>query len=156
MNETCDYIESITLDEASIAPRTPELDHERSVAVHDLTEWNHFAVIGKKGPYAVTLGSSENRITLSIRTSAAAKPFVLAIPLAPFRSVIRDYGLICESYFEAVKTGNIARIEAIDMSRRGLHNEGSALLTGLLEGKVEMDTQTARRLFTLLHVLHLK
>lgn len=156
MNGTCEYIESITLDESSITRRTPELDHERSVAVHDLTEWNHFAVTGKKGPYAVTLGSAENRITLTIRAGAQSKPLVLAVPLSPFRSVIRDYGLICESYFEAVRTGNIPRIEAIDMSRRGLHNEGSDLLAALLDGKVEMDYETARRLFTLLHVLHLK
>jgi len=155
MSET-QHIASITLDESSIRQRTSELGHERHVAMNDLIEWNHFAVKDAEGPYDITLGTAENRIVLTVTSQSLKKPLVLAIPMPPFRSVIRDYFLICESYFEAVKTGNMARIEAIDMSRRGLHNEGSELLSTLLQDKVEMDSETSRRLFTLICVLHLK
>lgn len=153
---TTSYISRMVLDESGIARRTESLEHQRNVAMNDLTEWNHFAVRELEGPYHVTLGTSESRITFTIMGEASGDPMLCAIPLAPFRSIIRDYGLIFESYFEAVRTGNIPKIEAIDMSRRGLHNEGADLLSTLLEDKVQMDYETARRLFTLLHVLLLK
>ncbi len=153
---TTSYIASITLNEAGIARRTPELDHERNVAINDLIEWNHFAVRELDGPYKITLSTAENRITFNILGESSATPALLAIPFAPFRGIIRDYVLICESYFEAVRNGNIPKIEAIDMSRRGLHNEGADLLSTLVSDKVQMDSETARRLFTLMHVLHLK
>jgi uncharacterized protein (UPF0262 family) len=153
---TTSHIAAITLDESGIARRTAELDHERNVAMNDLIEWNHFAIVDADGPYRVTLSTSENRITFSITSETLVPPLLLAIPFAPFRGIIRDYVLICGSYFEAVRNGNIPRIEAIDMSRRGLHNEGADLLSNLLSDKVQMDSETARRLFTLLHVLHLK
>lgn len=153
---TTSHIHAIVLDESGIAKRTPELEHERNVAMNDLIEWNHFAVKEAEGPYHVTLSTSDNRVTLSITSNTLKAPMQCAIPFAPFRSIIRDYVMICESYFEAVRVGNIPKIEAIDMSRRGLHNEGADLLTTLLQDKVLMDYETARRLFTLLHVLHLK
>jgi uncharacterized protein (UPF0262 family) len=152
---TTQHITAIALDESLLA-RTSQHEHERQVAMNDLIEWNHFALREAGGPYTLTLKAAENRISLVVASAGLRKPVTLAVPLAPFRSVIRDYFLICESYFEAVKTGNMARIEAIDMSRRGLHNEGAQLLTELLEGKVDIDGETARRLFTLLSVLHMK
>jgi uncharacterized protein (UPF0262 family) len=154
--ESNQHIASITLDESSITRKTQALDHEREVAMNDLIEWNHFAVKGAQGPYAATLGVAENRISFTLTSATLKAPVVIAVPLAPFRSVIRDYFLICESYFEALKSGNMPRTEAIDMSRRGLHNEGSDLLTTLLADKVTVDSETARRLFTLICVLHLK
>lgn len=153
---TVQHITAIALDESSLNARTSELSHERQVAINDLIEWNHFEVKGSQGPYALTLKTAENRITFTVSSDSLKKPVAVAVPLAPFRSIIRDYFIICESYFEAVKTGNMPRIEAIDMSRRGLHNEGSELLTELLAEKVVMDSETSRRLFTLLCVLHLK
>jgi len=153
--ETTQHIAAIHLDE-SLTARTPELSHERQVAVNDLIEWNNFALKDADGPYTLTLGSAENRVTFTIASPKLKKPEALMMPLAPFRGTIRDYFMICESYFEAVKTGNLPRIEAIDMSRRGLHNEGSELIAELLKDRVEMDSETARRLFTLLSVLHMK
>jgi uncharacterized protein (UPF0262 family) len=155
-SHTTQHIATITLDESSIKRRTPELEHERVVAMNDLIEWNHFAVEGAEGPYDVTLSTSENRIAFKIKSPSLAKPLTIALALTSLRGVIRDYTLICESYFEAVKSGNLPKIEAIDMSRRGLHNEGSDMLTGLLEDKVTLDSETSRRLFTLIYVLHLK
>ena len=154
--QTTEHIAAIVIDEAGLTARTSELEHERKVAMNDLIAWNHFAVTGAQGPYRLELKNAGGSILLLATGAGAAKPVSLPLPLAPLRSVIRDYFLICESYFEAVKTGNIARIEAIDMSRRALHNEGSDILTELLEGKVEMDSETSRRLFTLVCVLHLR
>jgi len=155
--ETTQHIASITLDESSIKRRTNELEHERRVAMNDLIEWNYFAIKDAQGPYHITLGTADNRIVIAAASKTLTySPLTFAIPMAPFRGVIRDYFLICESYFEAVKTGNLPRIEAIDMSRRGLHNEGSELLSTLLSDKVTMDNETSRRLFTLICVLHLK
>lgn len=160
MNETA-YISAISLDDVSITRRTKEIEHERNVAITDLIEWNHFTIkdnCGQNidGPYDIVLGTAENRITLMVTSPAISIPVNLSIILAPFRGIIRDYFLICESYFNAVKSGNLQKIEAIDMSRRGLHNEGADLLLSLLEDKVVMDSETARRLFTLVCALHLK
>ncbi len=153
---TTEYISAITLDAASIAKRGGDFDHERTVAMNDIVEWNHFAIKAAAGPYALKLSTAGTRITLTAESPSLDRPLIIAVPLAPFRGVIRDYFLICESYFAAVRAGNLPRIEAIDMSRRGLHNEGAELLTTLLADKVTMDTETARRLFTLICVLHLK
>jgi uncharacterized protein (UPF0262 family) len=150
------HIKAITLDESSITKRSEHLEHERLVAMNDLTHWNHFAIKDAEGPYNIKLSTAENRISFTATSASQVEPIVIAVTLAPFRSTIRDYFLICESYFEAVKTGNLPRIEAIDMSRRGLHNEGADLLSSLLADKVTMDSETARRLFTLICVLHLK
>jgi len=156
VGETAQHITAIAIDESSLNARTPELEHERQVAINDLIEWNHFTLKGACGPYSLTLKTAENRVTFTATSPELEEPVTLALPLAPFRSLIRDYFLICESYFEAVKAGNLPRIEAIDMSRRGLHNEGSDLIEELLKDKVDMDSETARRFFTLLCVLHLR
>ncbi len=150
------HITAITLDESSIKPRSVEIEHERHVAMNDLIEWNHFALKDAEGPYELRLSTAENRFAFSVTSKTLTRPYNFFISLAPFRSLIRDYFLICESYFDAVKTGNLPRIEAIDMSRRGLHNEGSELLSSLLTDKVVIDSETSRRLFTLICVLHLK
>lgn len=154
-------ISTLTIDKASITKRSREIEHEISVAINDLIEWNHFEVKNKsgenvEGPYTVTLGTSDNRISLKVEAKSLSKPMSITVSVSPFRSLIRDYFLICESYFEAVKQGNLPKIEAIDMSRRGLHNEGAELLTSLTQEKVVMDYETARRLFTLICALHLK
>jgi len=154
-------ISTIALDESSITTRSKEIEHEINVAINDLIEWNHFEIkdmdgTAIEGPYQITLGTRGNRITLSATSSVTAKPVAITVIVAPFRSLIRDYFLICESYFEAVKQGNLPKIEAIDMSRRGLHNEGAELLIDLTQDKVTMDHETARRMFTLICALHLK
>jgi len=153
---TTQHIEAILIDEASITKRSAEIDHERTVAINDLIEWNHFAIKDVTGPYQLTLRTAENRIAFSVASSSLVSPILVSLPLSPFRGIIRDYLMICEGYFDALKTGNLPRIEAIDMSRRGLHNEGADLLISLLADKVTIDSETARRLFTLIYSLHLK
>ena len=153
---TTQHIEAIFIDEASITKRSDEIEHDRAVAINDLIEWNHFAIKDIVGPYQLTLKTAENRIVFSVISNSITKPITISLTLSPFRSIIRDYLMICESYFDALRTGNLPRIEAIDMSRRGLHNEGADLLTSLLLDKVTIDSETARRLFTLIYSLHLK
>ena len=158
MSETKEYLFEITLDEGSIIRRTPEVDHERAVAIADLIEHNNFAPTGMNcGPYRAHLSILENRLLIDIspeqKTLAAMK---VVLPMQPFRSVIKDYFMICESYFEAIKTASPSKIEAIDMGRRGLHNEGSETLKSLLKDKIVIDFETSRRLFTLICVLHIK
>ena len=140
----------------SIIKRNLEIEHEREVAINDLIEWNHFEIKDAQGPYKIKIGVQETRIIFNIDTENSAETIVISIILSPFRSIIRDYFLICEGYFDALKTGNLPRIEAIDMSRRGLHNEGADLLVSLTQDKIIMDSETARRLFTLICSLHLK
>lgn len=155
-------IAKIVLDEASITSRTLEHEHDRAVAINDLLEENHFAPKGlEKGPYHVNVSTADNRLTFKISEYKALQepgPELMRflLPIAPFRSIIRDYFMICESYFEAVKNGQMSRIEAIDMGRRGIHNEGSEQLAALLADKIAVDFDTARRLFTLICVLHIK
>lgn len=161
MTVSTQYITSIQLDEKNIHRRTPEIEHERLVAINDLIEWNHFSVKTTngqeiKGPYDIAVSATENRVTLTVKSAAMKKPLRLNVTIASFRSLIKDYFLICESYFDAVKTGNLQRIEAIDMSRRGLHDESADLVVSLLQDKIEVDHETARRLFTLICALHLK
>jgi uncharacterized protein (UPF0262 family) len=148
---------NVTLDDASVIRRSPEVEHERAVAIYDLLEDNAFRPLGDyTGPYHLHLSIAENRLQLEVRSEQGATHDTIALPLLPFRRVIRDYFGVCESYYEAIKTASPARIEAIDMGRRGLHDEGSELLRERLDGKVEVDFQTARRLFTLICVLHIR
>lgn len=155
-------IAKIVLDEGSIIARTPEIEHERAVAISDLLEDNQFELAGiAKGPYHIHLSLADNRLHLKLSTfdplqGAGDEVAHFMVPMAPFRSVIKDYFIICESYFDAIKQGSVGRIEAIDMGRRGVHNEGSEQLMNLLVDKAKMDFETARRLFTLLCVLHIK
>ena len=151
-------IVDIALDEASVVRWNPEIDHERKVAIFDLLEQNHFAPIGDyQGPYAVHLSIEENRLAFDIRSSPDELTLGrVLLPTAGLRRVIKDYFTVCESYFDAIKHAPPSRIEALDMGRRGLHDEGSDLLREQLKGKIEIDFDTSRRLFTLICVLHLR
>ena len=148
---------SIVLDEQSIGRTTPEKEHERMVAIYDLIESNLFSLPGHDGgPYTLVLAMIENKLSFDIRSSLGEALITHVLSLTPFRRVMRDYFLICESYYEAIKTSSPTQIEAIDMGRRGLHNEAAQLLIERLDGKVEIDFNTARRLFTLIAALHWK
>jgi uncharacterized protein (UPF0262 family) len=145
---------AITLDETSIGRSTPDVEHERAVAIYDLLEENTFDPEGHAdGPYALHLGISENRLVFDIRRDD--KPVIThMLSMTPFRKIVKDYFLICESYYQAIRNSTPAQIEALDMGRRGLHNEASELLQTRLSGKIETDLDTARRLFTLICALH--
>jgi len=148
----------IDLDEASIGTNTLEVEHERKVAIFDLLEENHFELVnGPAGPYKLLIGIAEHRLAFAITAGEAREPCAtFLLSLNPFRRVVKDYFLVCENYFEAIKTAPPSRIEALDMGRRSLHDEGSKLLLERLDGKVRMDVPTSRRLFTLLCALHWK
>jgi uncharacterized protein (UPF0262 family) len=150
-------IVDIKLDEHTVKRRSPDVEHERAVAIYDLLEDNHFAPAGiDAGPYCLRLSIEESRLVLDIRNQEDESQRTISLSLSPFRRIIKDYFTVCESYFAAIKTASPSRIEAIDMGRRGLHNEGSELLRERLVGKLEMDLNTARRLFTLICVLHFR
>ncbi len=147
----------LQLIEKNQVRRSPDVEHERRVAIFDLLEANHFAPqIAHPGPYRVRLAIEDARLIFDIRDSADAEIDRVPLPLAPFRSIVKDYFKVCESYFQAIKSATPARIEAIDMGRRGLHDEGSVLLREQLAVRIEVDHETARRLFTLLCVLHMR
>ena len=150
-------IVNIFLDEKSLVRRAAHVEHERKVAVYDLLEDNHFAPVGDdRGPYTLHLGIENNRLVFDIRTEGGDKLDRFTLPLNSFRKIVKDYFIVCESYLEAIKTAPPSRIEALDMGRRGLHNEGSDILRDRLEGKVDIDKRTARQLFTLICVLHIR
>jgi len=150
-------ISAVTLDEGSIVRWNRDIEHERQVAIFDLIECNHFAPRGAvKGPYHLRLSRQEGRLVLDIRTESDAPVETIRLPLRIFRRIIREYFMVCESYFTAIKTASPSQIEAIDMGRRSLHDEGSQLLLERLSERVEVDLATARRLFTLICVLSLR
>ena len=150
-------IVDVVLDEDSVARRTPEVEHERAVALFDLIEENDFCLVGgQPGPYRLRIGIFEQRLVFDVRNEAGVKLRDIVLSLTPFRKVVKDYFLICESYYAAIKKLGPSQIEALDMGRRGLHDEGSDLLRERLEGKIEVDHDTARRLFTLICALHIK
>lgn len=143
----------VDIDPASLAPAGPEIEHDRRLAVHDLLESNRFRPEGAEGgPYGLRLAYEESRLVLDVAGPGYERRWLLS--LTPLKSVLKDYLLICESYYEAVRDAAPGRIEAVDMGRRGLHDEGSRILRERLEGKVELDHETARRLFTLICALH--
>ncbi len=145
----------VELDEVSIGRASADVEHERAVAIFDLIEQNSFQPIGyNDGPYKLILSIHENRLVFNIMNEASEPVITHILSLSPFRKIIKDYFMICESYFEAIKSASPTQIEAIDMGRRGLHNEGSQTLMDRLDGKIEVDFDTARRLFTLVCVLH--
>ncbi len=147
----------VTLDEASIGRSNPDVEHERAVAIYDLLENNSFAPVGdRRGPYALHLSISGGRLLFDIKRSDGAPVVAHFLSLTPLRRIVRDYFLICDSYYEAIRSATPDRIEAIDMGRRSLHDEGSKLLMERLARKVAVDFDTARRLFTLICVLHWK
>lgn len=144
----------VELDE-SIGRSTPDVEHERAVAIFDLIEENSFAPVGDAGgPYRLKLSLVESRLVFAIAREDGAPLVTHILSLTPFRRVVRDYHMICESYYEAIRSATPSHIEAIDMGRRGLHNDGSQTLMDRLAGKIDMDFDTARRLFTLVCVLH--
>jgi uncharacterized protein (UPF0262 family) len=147
----------ITLDEGSIGRSSPDIEHERAVAIYDLLEDNSFAPVDNdSGPYALHLSIQESRLVFDVRREDGTPLTAHLLSLTPFRRIVKDYFLICDSYYKAIRTSTPSQIEAIDMGRRGLHNEGSELLVERLKEKIEIDFDTARRLFTLICVLHWK
>lgn len=146
----------IELDEKSILRRNPDIEHERRVAIFDLLEGNRFDPAGLEGPFRVKLRVEDNRLAIDLHDETGAPLDTIRMGLARFRRPIRDYFAICESYFKAVRSDHPRGIEAIDMARRGLHNDAAELLQDCLKDKVVMDFDTARRLFTLICVLHIK
>jgi uncharacterized protein (UPF0262 family) len=149
---------SVTLDEETIGRSNPDVEHERQIAIYDLLEQNTFAPIGheKEGPFALNLSITGNRLVFDIRTEDGKPVVAHLLSLTPLRRIVKDYHLICDSYYDAIRTATPDKIEAIDMGRRGVHNDGSRILMERLKDKVHLDNDTARRLFTLLCVLHWK
>lgn len=148
-------LQSIEIDEASLAAVSRDQEQERQIAIFDLVEDNYFQPEGAAGgPYDLKIALAENRLALRISTPDGGFDQIHLLSLSPFRGVIRDYFMVCESYYQAIRNATPAQIEALDMGRRGLHNEGSSLLQARLEGKVKTDLDTARRLFTLVCALH--
>ena len=148
-------LQSVEIDEHSLAAVSRDQEQERQIAIFDLLEENYFAPEGAEhGPYDLHMGLMENRLVLDVRGPGYEKRHILS--LSPFRMLIKDYFMICESYYQAIRKATPAEIETIDMARRGIHNHAAELLLERLEGKVETDFATARRLFTLICVLHIK
>lgn len=150
-------ISAILLDEKSVLKRTSEIEQEREVAISDILEGNHFRPKGASGgPYRLSLSVTENRLVFDVARDDGQRVGHILLSLAPFRRIVKDYFLICDSYYKAMRTAPPAQIESLDMGRRALHNEGTELLMKRLNGKIETDFDTARRLFTLICVLHLR
>ena len=148
---------AVTLDEASLGRASDDVEHERRVAIYDLIEGNTFRVVGHGGgPYTLQLGISGNRLVFDIRLTGGTPVVAHMLSLAPFRRIVKDYFTVCDSYYAAIRTATPDRIEALDMGRRGLHDEGSRMVMERLKRKVDLDFDTARRLFTLISVLHWK
>ena len=148
---------TVTLDEASLGSSSDEIEHERRVAIYDLLEDNSFRPTDHDGgPYVLQLGITGARLVFDIRLADGTPVIAHMLSLAPFRRIVKDYFTICDSYYAAIRTATPDRIEAIDMARRALHDEGSNLVTERLKRKVDLDFDTARRLFTLITVLHWK
>lgn len=148
---------SVTLDENSIGRGSADQEHERAIAVYDLIEDNRFALVGHAGgPYALIISLLDAKLVFDVRDETGAVVITHILSLTPFRRILKDYFLVCESYYAAIRHATPSRIEAIDMGRRGLHNEGAQLLAERLKGKIETDADTARRLFTLITALHWK
>lgn len=148
---------AVTLDEASIGRGNPDQEHERAIAIYDILEENAFSLPKHDGgPYALRISLIEKKLCFEVSTQEGSHLISHHLSLTPFRKTIRDYELICDSYYEAIRSASPAQIEAIDMGRRGLHNEAAELLKERLDGKLEVDFDTARRLFTLIFALHWK
>jgi uncharacterized protein (UPF0262 family) len=148
-----DRLQSVTIDEALLGASNRDQEQERQVAIFDLLEKNHFAPEGGEGgPYDLFLTIVENRLAFDIKGPHFERRHLLS--LSPFKGLLKDYFMVCESYYQAIRNSTPQQIEALDMGRRGLHNEGSELLRQRLAGKVDTDHDTARRLFTLICALH--
>jgi len=149
---------NVSLDEESIGRSGPDIEHERAIAIYDLIEQNVFAPLGAEGqgPFKLHLGITGNRLMFDIRREDDTPVVAHLLSLTPFRRIVKDYFMICDSYYHAIRTATPDKIEAIDMGRRSIHDEGSRTLEDRLKGKVRVDFETARRLFTLITVLHWK
>jgi len=154
-NEKAGRLAAVTLDETSLGTPNDDIEHERRVAIYDLLQDNQFKPAGHDGgPYTLQIGISGSRLVFDIRLSDGTPVIAHMLSLAPFRRIVKDYFVVCDSYYAAIRTATPDRIEALDMGRRGLHDEGSRLLMERLKRKVDVDFDTARRLFTLITVLH--
>jgi uncharacterized protein (UPF0262 family) len=146
---------AITLDQASIQHGNHHIEHEREVAIFDILDGNVFALDGRDdGPYTLVLSIADDKLVFTVGNETGPAVFVHPLSLAPFKRIIRDYFMICDSYYEAIRSAPPARIQAIDVSRRALHDDGSRVLVDKLSGKITLDFDTARRLFTLISALH--
>jgi uncharacterized protein (UPF0262 family) len=154
--ERCRLV-AVTLDEASIGRGNPDQEHERAIAIYDILEENSFSLPNHDGgPYALRISLIEKKLCFEVTAQDGVHLISHHLSLTPFRKVIRDYEMICDSYYQAIRSASPAQIEAIDMGRRGLHNEAAELLRQRLDGKLDVDFDTARRLFTLIFALHWK
>ena len=148
---------SVTLDENSIGRGSADQEHERATAIYDLLENNHFALVGHEGgPYTLFIAMHDAKLAFDVRDDEGLSIVTHILSLTPFKRILKDYFMICETYYSAIRHATPSRIEAIDMGRRGLHNEGAQLLSDRLKGKIETDKDTARRIFTLVTALHWK
>lgn len=150
-------IVKIDLDERSLARATADIEHERKIAIYDLLEENYFRPVGAgDGPFELSLSNIERRLVFEVRRSGGETMGRIHLSLTPFRKIIKDYFLLCESYYDAIRNAAPAQIETVDMARRALHNEGSDILRERLKDKIELDLDTARRLFTLICSFHMR
>jgi len=148
---------AINLDEASIGRANPNIEHERKVAIFDILESNRFELEGRDdGPYALNLGIIEDRLVFAVAQEGSDDTFTVVLSLTPLRRIMKDYFVVCETYYQAIRTAPPSRIQSIDMGRRALHDDGSRVLVERLKGKITVDRDTARRLFTLICALHWK
>ena len=148
---------AVILDEETIGRSNPDVEHERQVAIYDLLEQNFFSPVGHEGgPYVLHLSITGNRLAFDIREEDGTPVVAHLLSLSPMRRIVKDYYTICDSYYQAIRTATPDKIEAIDMGRRSIHNDGSQILMDRLKGRVTVDIDTARRLFTLICVLHWK
>lgn len=151
------HIVKIDLDERSLAPATADIEHERKVAIYDLLEENYFRPLGvESGPFELYLSNVERRLVFDVRKSGGGALGQVHLSMTPFRKIIKDYFMLCESYYDAIRNAAPAQIETIDMARRSMHNEGSDILQERLKDKIELDGNTARRLFTLICSFHMR
>lgn len=155
----CHRLVDVQLDERTVVRRSADIEHELKVAMFDLIEQNSFSPVGahdNQGPFQLSIGIADNRLVFDISDEAAVPLGKIILALSPFRKIVKDYFEICDSYYQAIKRSSPSQIETIDMARRGIHNEGSELLRERLKGKIDCDFDTARRLFTVICVLHIR
>ncbi|QCI65458.1 UPF0262 family protein [Phreatobacter stygius] len=148
---------AVTLDEASIGRSSPDIEHERAIAIYDLLEENSFGPAGVDGgPYTLAVSLADGKLVFDVKHEDGSQVVTHVLSMTPFRRIVKDYFMICDSYYDAIRHATPSHIETIDMARRGLHNEGSETLKERLKDKLDFDFDTARRLFTLISVLHWK
>lgn len=157
MSEERNRIVEILLDESSLTAATPNVEHERRIALFDLRESNTFTIVGEdRGPYTLSLAMAEGRLALDVSDGAGLRVHLHHLSMSGLRKFVKDYAFICDSYHAAIKDAPPSRIEAIDMGRRSLHNDAAEFLMKSLEERIALDLETARRLFTLVCALHLR